>query len=439
MNKIRKIMRIRESTPRITSQKKNFLLLLLLLLTTTGYAQSQTNEPRDSIVMQSTVYFAINQGEQIDPAYYKTMEKFLQWAQVDKATPIVIAGWADKSGTRGFNQTLSQRRAKTVRNYLVRKGVSSDRITFEGFGVDEAETNVNKARRADVRGVIRVTDVAKEPEKAEESVVIVEQPEQKAEQVVQNDVQIVENESQPKEEIRKITSQEPLNIVKSDTPQYRWYAGVKAGVPFAVSTLASFSNDKIYGGFVGGLYGGYRFSPILSLEVSAAWGAVGMGAGEGCKDYWLGSDNNHYYSSVIGMQGWNYSDLYSAVSLQQYGVHLNVNVLGFFNATKHSRWSLNISPALYGVTTKAAIKVIDTKEAAIRGKSVWHLGIGGDLTAEYTITKKLSVGVYTGLTHLTGSAMDGMPRYMHNANMTWQSGVRIGWLFGKESKKMEVR
>lgn len=419
--------------------KKNFLLLLLLLLTTTGYAQSQTNEPRDSVVMQSTVYFDINQGEQIDPAYYKAMGKFLQWAQADKATPIVITGWADKSGAREFNQALSLRRAKTVRNYLVRKGVSSDRITFEGCGVDEAETNADKARRADVRGVIRVTDVAKEPEKAKESVVIVEQPEQTAEQAVQNGVQLVENESQQKEETQKTTSQKPLNIVKNDAPQYRWYAGVKAGVPFAVSTFSSFAANKTYGGFVGGLYGGYRFSPVLSLEVSAAWGSVSMGADKGCKEYWLGNDANRYYSPVIGMQGWDYSNLYSSVSLQQYGVHLNVNVLGFFNATKQSRWSVSISPALYGVATKATVKAIDTNEAAIRGKNVWHLGVGGDVKAGYAVTKNLSVGIYTGVTYLTGSAMDGVPRYMHNTNMTWQSGVRLGWLFGKKNTKTEVR
>lgn len=216
---------------------------------------------------------------------------------------------------------------------------------------------------------------------------------------------------------------------------HNWYIGLRTGMPLGMSTFSSFGADKTRAGFTGGLYGGYRFNSLLSLETSAAWGSVGMSADNGCGNYWLGSDLNRYYSPVMGMQGWNYSDLYSSVCLQQYGVHLNVNVLGFFSATKDSRWSVNVSPALYGVATKATVKSIDTKETAVSGNSTWHLGVGGDVMAEYAVTQNLSVGLYTGITHLTGSKMDGMPNNVHKTNMTWESGVRIGWRFGKEKSR----
>lgn len=223
----------------------------------------------------------------------------------------------------------------------------------------------------------------------------------------------------------------------SEGSRNNWYIGLRTGMPFGISTFSSFGADKTRTGFTGGLYGGYRFNAILSLEASAAWGSVGLSPDKGCGNYWLGSDLNRYYSLVMGMQGWNYSNLYSSVSLQQHGVHLNVNVLGFFNITKDSRWSMNVSPALYGVATKATIKSIDAKQTAISGNSAWHLGIGGDVMAEYAVTKKLSVGIYTGITYLTGSKMDGMPNGTHKTNMTWESGVRIGWRFGKgKSRKV---
>lgn len=214
-----------------------------------------------------------------------------------------------------------------------------------------------------------------------------------------------------------------------------WYVGITGGVPFGISTFSSFGVDKTRVGFAGGLYGGYRFNPILSLEASATWSSLGMSADKHCANYWLGADGSHYYAPVLGMQGVNYSDLYSSVILGQYGVHLNVNVLGFFAATKESRWSVNISPAIYGVSSKATIKRIAGGEAVIDGNSLFHFAVGGDMMAEYRITDNLMAGVYTGITHLTGAKIDAMPTHLHNYNMTWESGIRIGWRFGKTKSR----
>lgn len=216
----------------------------------------------------------------------------------------------------------------------------------------------------------------------------------------------------------------------------RWYIGLRGGLPFDMCTFSSFGADKTRVGLSGGIYGGYRFNRVLSLEASAAMGRAGMSTDEGCAAYWLGADGNRYLASVAGMEGWNYSDIYSSVAMQQYGVHLNVNLLGFFAATRSSRWTVNLVPALYGVSTKATIKTIDSDRTALEGDNLWHLGVGGDLMAEYAITKKLTAGIYTGITYLTGEKMDGMPSYAHNNNMIWESGIRLGWRLGKRIKKV---
>jgi outer membrane protein OmpA-like peptidoglycan-associated protein len=48
---------------------------------------------------------------------------------------IVAEGHTDNKGTEPYNQTLSLRRAKEVRDYLVAGGITADRITVEGFGM----------------------------------------------------------------------------------------------------------------------------------------------------------------------------------------------------------------------------------------------------------------------------------------------------------------
>jgi len=56
-----------------------------------------------------------------------------------------VAGHTDSDGSEGFNQRLSEARAKSVVAYLVNAGVSEDRLNAVGYG----ETNpvaVNNSR-----------------------------------------------------------------------------------------------------------------------------------------------------------------------------------------------------------------------------------------------------------------------------------------------------
>ncbi len=216
-----------------------------------------------------------------------------------------------------------------------------------------------------------------------------------------------------------------------------WYGGVEGGVPFGVGVFSSFGADKTRAGYTFGLYGGYRFSHVLSAELSAKWGRTNLSARDCCanSDYWLGSDGVRYYAPVAGMDGWDYADIKSNVGLGQYGARLNVNILGFFSATRTSRWTLDVSPALYAVGTKAAIKTIAENNKVFRHDRKWHLGYGGRLQAGYRITRNIGVGIYSEITALTGKNLDGMPEYKHNSNLVWESGVRIGWTFGKSDRK----
>lgn len=226
-----------------------------------------------------------------------------------------------------------------------------------------------------------------------------------------------------------------VTVKKTSGPSAGWYAGISGGVPFGVSAYSSFGADKTRAGWSAGIYGGYRFNPVLSLEVQVAWGQTNLSSRGCCPDYWLGSDGVLYEAAVAGMEGRAWSGLTSRVSTQRYGAQLNVNILGFFHSTKDSRWTLEVSPLLTAYGTKAEFRAIDGDNTAFKGGTRWHLGAGGNIQAGYGITRNLRIGVYTGVTYLTGQPLDGTPEHLHKANYIWESGLKLGWRFGKQGKE----
>lgn len=54
--------------------------------------------------------------------------------QQDPDSKMVVEGHTDSQGGDSYNQDLSQRRAQTVRDYLVSRGIAADRVRSQGFG-----------------------------------------------------------------------------------------------------------------------------------------------------------------------------------------------------------------------------------------------------------------------------------------------------------------
>ncbi|WP_455054202.1 OmpA family protein [Leyella stercorea] len=230
--------------------------------------------------------------------------------------------------------------------------------------------------------------------------------------------------------------------VKEDgkTISHGWYVGVEGGMPFGFSTFSSFGHDKTHLGWAAGLYGGYRFNPIFSAELSAKYGEVNMSAQDCCieRNYWLGSDGVLYKAGVLGMDSWEYANLKSHVRMGRYGARVNVHLLGLFHKTANSRWDLAVSPHIYAVTTKADIQTIADDAKVMKGSTNWHFGYGADLQVGYQLTSCLKLGIYSGLTRLTGERMDAMPEHLHKNNFIWESGIRLGISFAKAKKKNVV-
>ena len=236
----------------------------------------------------------------------------------------------------------------------------------------------------------------------------------------------------------------PLSTMKAEEgkdvliPSQGWYVGVEGGMPFGFSTFSSFGHDKTHLGWAAGLYGGYRFNSIFSAELSAKYGEMNLSAQDCCveRNYWLGSDGVLYKAGVLGMDSWEYANLKSHVRMGQYGARVNVHLLGLFHKTANSRWDLAVSPHIYAVTTKADIQTIADDAKVMKGSTNWHLGYGADLQVGYQLTSCLKLGIYSGLTRLTGERMDGMPEHLHKNNFVWESGVRLGINLSKKKNKI---
>jgi peptidoglycan-associated lipoprotein len=79
------------------------------------------------------VFFETDSSELTDQAR-ATLDKQAQWLGNYNRYAFTIEGHADERGTREYNIALGARRAETVREYLVSRGVSGQRMRTISYG-----------------------------------------------------------------------------------------------------------------------------------------------------------------------------------------------------------------------------------------------------------------------------------------------------------------
>lgn len=219
--------------------------------------------------------------------------------------------------------------------------------------------------------------------------------------------------------------------------QERVFLGARVGLSAAEADFSSFGADKFRPGWGAGINVGYRFTDVWSLELVATWGQVFLAEQDCClsRHYFLGSDINRYHPDLIpeGLGGQYYADLKSRTFAQRYGLQVNMNILGFFKATKAGRWGLELSPALSAVGTSSDIVVKADNTPLAENIAKWHLGYGAKIQATYAIAENMNIGIYGGFTQLTGKQIDGMPK-LHTSNNVIDFGVKFTFGLKKSGK-----
>jgi outer membrane protein OmpA-like peptidoglycan-associated protein len=96
---------------------------------------SVKQEPRGMVItLSGSVLFASGKSALLPDAETKLRDVAKALSEQDPNSKIAVEGYTDSQGGASFNQDLSQRRADSVRTYLVSHGIASDRVTAEGFG-----------------------------------------------------------------------------------------------------------------------------------------------------------------------------------------------------------------------------------------------------------------------------------------------------------------
>ncbi len=102
------------------------------------------------------IEFDFNKAD-IRPIYHSNLKAAAGFIKKYPAQQILVAGHTDSKGTDQYNQALSQRRADSVRKYLIEQfGISADKLVAKGYGesrpIDTNETDAGrqKNRRVEV-------------------------------------------------------------------------------------------------------------------------------------------------------------------------------------------------------------------------------------------------------------------------------------------------
>lgn len=102
----------------------------------------------NGIVLEN-VFFDVDSYD-LKPASRTELDKLYGFLKDNPNIKIELSGHTDSDGDDAHNKTLSDNRAKAVKNYLVDKGISADRITAIGFGEEKPivanDTPENKAK-----------------------------------------------------------------------------------------------------------------------------------------------------------------------------------------------------------------------------------------------------------------------------------------------------
>ncbi|HQD12618.1 MAG TPA: OmpA family protein [Chitinophagales bacterium] len=104
----------------------------------------------------NNVFFDFDKSE-LKPESFAELDKLVELLLKNPAVKMEIAGHTDSKGDKKYNLLLSQKRAESVMEYLLKKGIDKLRLTAKGYGdtqpvaPNDTEENQAKNRRTEVK------------------------------------------------------------------------------------------------------------------------------------------------------------------------------------------------------------------------------------------------------------------------------------------------
>lgn len=109
----------------------------------------------NKIILPEAIFFAFD-SDKIDKRSFKILDQIVKILKENDEVyeQLKIDGHTDSVGSDAYNQDLSERRANSVRDYLIQKGVNADKLVAHGFGESQpVATNVTDEGRSENRRV----------------------------------------------------------------------------------------------------------------------------------------------------------------------------------------------------------------------------------------------------------------------------------------------
>jgi outer membrane protein OmpA-like peptidoglycan-associated protein len=113
--------------------------------------------------MPSGITFAYDSAN-VQQQFQPTLDQVAQVLSQYNQTYVDVYGHTDSTGSDAYNQTLSERRATAVADYLVSRGVQSARLGTRGYGESQpiASNDTDAGRAANRRVEIKIVPITRE-------------------------------------------------------------------------------------------------------------------------------------------------------------------------------------------------------------------------------------------------------------------------------------
>lgn len=99
-----------------------------------------TPPAKTTITIARNVHFALDKSY-LSPASITALDGIIQVLTANPTISVDLSGHTDPRAPQAYNQALGMRRAISIRNYLLKQGISPQRMTIRSFGFSKRRSN----------------------------------------------------------------------------------------------------------------------------------------------------------------------------------------------------------------------------------------------------------------------------------------------------------
>jgi len=110
-------------------------------------------------IVLNNIFFAFNKATLTEESQAE-LDRVFKLLEETPKLKIEMSGHTDNIGSASYNHKLSEARAKAVVDYLVKKGIAADRLTYKGYGMTQpvASNDTEDGRRQNRRTEFKVVE-----------------------------------------------------------------------------------------------------------------------------------------------------------------------------------------------------------------------------------------------------------------------------------------